>query len=188
MGFDFKALKRPSTFEQGPVVKKIVTTIPIRKPDKRDFFRVRPDEEDQKWTVPVFLLQARTGDYLVDNSALDEAAETGCLKAADIFYLVSYATLEPFLSWVAWPNPDGTDNDYNRSRREAFKLAENRWIKIRADQKNGFYETVEAVSEYPEPEWPEEPASLEKAVEIAFKDFFIDSPNHPVLKELRGEL
>lgn len=183
MGFDFKALKKPSVFEQGAVVKKIVTTIPIRKPDKRDFFRVRPD-----WSVSVFILEARTGAYLVDNSALDEAAETGCLKAVDLFFLMTFADSEPFISYITLPAPDGSDNDYNRSRREAYKIGITDWVKIKANQKNGFYEVVKAISNYPEPEWPEEPATLEEAAQIAFKDFFIDSPDHPVLKELRGEL
>ncbi len=50
------------------------------------------------------------------------------------------------------------------------------------------YDTVLAVSKLPDPEWPEEPENIIKALEIAFKNKFIDDPNHPVLKRLRGEL
>lgn len=188
MGFDLSSIRRPSTYEQEPAVKKLITTIPIeKKPDKRDFFRVRPDEKDQKWSIPVYILETKTNVYLVDNSAYDVANETGCMKAVDLFYLLNLNETEPYISWIPWPDSDGTDNDYNRTRREAFKLSNKDWIKIKANKKQGLYEVNEAISKFPDPQWPEEPSTMEKAVEIAFRDYFIDSPDHPVLKDLRGE-
>jgi hypothetical protein len=40
----------------------------------------------------------------------------------------------------------------------------------------------------PDPEWPEEPENMVKALEVAFKDKFIDDHTHHNLKKLRGEL
>jgi hypothetical protein len=44
------------------------------------------------------------------------------------------------------------------------------------------------MSKLPDPEWPEEPENMVKAIEITFKDKPIDDHNHPNLKKLRGEL
>ena len=45
------------------------------------------------------------------------------------------------------------------------------------------------MSKLPDPEWPEEPENMVKAIEIAFKDRFIDDHGHPTLKETqRGAL
>jgi hypothetical protein len=45
---------------------------------------------------------------------------------------------------------------------------------------------LEAVAAFPEPQWPD--MSLQKVLAMAFKDRFIDSLDHPVLKRLRGEI
>jgi len=57
-----------------------------------------------------------------------------------------------------------------------------------ANKALGSYDITEAVSELPEPIWPEEPETMEKAIEVAFKNNFIESYDHPALKRLRGEL
>ncbi len=49
----------------------------------------------------------------------------------------------------------------------------------------GSYDIYRATGELPDPTWP--PLSFAELVQIAFKDRFIDSPSHPVLRELRGE-
>jgi hypothetical protein len=50
----------------------------------------------------------------------------------------------------------------------------------------GAYEVFEATGELPEPQWPELPFS--QILQIAFKDKYIDSLDHPVLRKLRGEV
>ncbi len=49
----------------------------------------------------------------------------------------------------------------------------------------GTYDVLEARGQFPDPVWPE--VTLEKLLELAFKDRFIDNLDHPVLKRLRGE-
>jgi hypothetical protein len=67
MGFDFNALRLPPTFEQGVTVKKLVTTVPVRKPKSGlEFFRIRPGAE---WAFRCFLLDLKEGEeekYLVN--------------------------------------------------------------------------------------------------------------------------
>ena len=41
--FDPAALRLDQTFTDGTAVKKLTTTIPVRKPSRQDFVRVHPD-------------------------------------------------------------------------------------------------------------------------------------------------
>ena len=49
----------------------------------------------------------------------------------------------------------------------------------------GAYEIYEARGNLSDPEWPDE--SMDEIVRIAFRNSFIESYDHPVLRRLRGE-
>jgi hypothetical protein len=52
----------------------------------------------------------------------------------------------------------------------------------------GAYEVYTAESgSIPEPTWDDLP-TMQEMLEIAFRDKFIDTYDHPVLKKLRGEI
>src|SRR5665647_1149375 len=171
------------------VVKRIVTSIPVRKPKPGiEFFRIRSEKE---WHFTTYMLDLGgkgegEGKYLLDPALYPHVIETKKLKLVTIYTGVTYGSGDIFLSEIAHSNPDGTDNEYNRTRRIAHQAAKTRRLKLQTD--DGAYSTVLAMSNLPEPEWPVEPEGIIKAMEIAFKDKFIDDENHPVLKKLRGEL
>ena len=48
----------PQNFEAGLGVKKVVTTVPVRKPDRQWFFRVHPDEA---WRLPAAVIADQGG-------------------------------------------------------------------------------------------------------------------------------
>ena len=114
--------------------------------------------------------------------------ETKKLKLVTIYTGITYGSGEIFLSEIAQPDAEGRDNEFNRTRRIAYTKAETQWVKLQTNDSIGAYYTVLAMSKLPEPEWPEEPENIVKAIEIAFKDKTIDDHNHPNLKKLRGEL
>ena len=58
-------------------------------------------------------------------------------------------------------------------------------MRVQANMHLGAYEVYEAADDLGEPEWPE--ASFLQILSIAFKNNFIDSIDHHVLKRLRGE-
>jgi hypothetical protein len=189
MTFDFDTLRLPPTFEQGITAKKLVTTIPVRKPKSGlEFFRIRPEED---WTFLSYFLDLKEGEeekYMVITKLLEEVSSTGKLKPVKIFTGMTFTGQVFFLSDIPLPDSNGKDNEYNRSRRLAYHHATTKWIKIQANMALGAYDIIEAKSQLPEPVWPEEPVSMINALEIAFKDKLIDSYDHPVLKRLRGEL
>ena len=172
-------------------MKRVVTSIPIKKPKPGvEFFRIRPEAE---WKFPTYILDLSSssdgeGKFLLKKALYGEVIETKKLKLVTIYTGITYGSGEIFFSEIAQPDAEGKDNEYNRTRRLAYKAAETQWVKLQRNDSIGAYDTVLAISNLPEPEWPEEPEDMIKALEIAFKDRFIDDINHPVLKRLRGEL
>ncbi len=90
-----------------------------------------------------------------------------------------------FLWPVKLPGPDGRPNDWNASALAAAQLAETRWVRMAANMGAGLYDTFVASGELADPEWPE--LSFHEILRLSFKDRFIDSADHPVLRSLRGE-
>jgi hypothetical protein len=189
MAFNFEALR---VTESAPIaVKRVVTSIPVKKPKPGvEFFRIRPGSE---WQFNTYMLDLGgkgdgEGKFLLEPSLYPEVVETKKLKLVTIYTGITYGSGEIFLSEIAQPDAEGKDNEYNRTRRLAYTKAETHWVKLQTNDSIGAYDTVFAMSELPDPEWPEEPENMIKAIEIAFKDKSIDDHNHPNLKKLRGEL
>jgi hypothetical protein len=150
VGFDFNKLKLPPTFEQGITTKKLVTTIPVRKPRSGlDFFRIRSEME---WTFQTYLLDLKEGEEekcLIHPELVPEVIATGKLKPVTIYTGITFTGQILFLSDIPFPDVDGKDNEYNRSRRIAYDIAESKWIKIQANKALSSYDITEAVSKLP---------------------------------------
>ena len=87
---------------------------------------------------------------------------------------------------VRLPGPDGRHDDWNRSALEGAQLAMERWVRVASNRLLGAYEIFEATAALSDPDWPTE--SFEKILEVAFKDHYIDSVDHPAVRRLRGEI
>jgi hypothetical protein len=90
-----------------------------------------------------------------------------------------------------WPirilDPNSYGASWSTSALEAAKQAETEWVRRTGiDKKQGVYIFGSAVAQHDEPAWPK--MSFGDILETAFRDAFINSPDHPVLKKLRGEL
>jgi len=60
------------------------------------------------------------------------------------------------------------------------------WTRIRSNRGLAGYDIEEPHAALPEPEWPE--LTLARAIELAFRDRLIDTADHPVLRQLRGQI
>jgi hypothetical protein len=92
----------------------------------------------------------------------------------------------PFLWPIRLPGDDGKHNEWHRTALEAAQRAQTRWVRIAANMAAGGYDLFEATGALPEPEWPD--LSFRELLKIAFKDRFIRTADHPVLRRLRGEV
>jgi len=84
------------------------------------------------------------------------------------------------------PAQDGRQNAWHASALQAAGHAKRHWIRVSANMGQGQYDVYEATGNLPEPEWPE--LTTQQIFRIAFKDRYITSMDHPVLRRLRGEV
>ena len=73
---------------------------------------------------------------------------------------------------------------WNESALDAAKIAQDDWVRVVANMSLGAYDVFQATGEIPDPEWPE--LDLSAILEIAFKGKYIESIEHPVVRQLRG--
>lgn len=179
--FDPSALALSQNFSEMVGVKKAVVTIPVRKPNRQEFIRVHPDLGYQVATAVLELKEERE-TYLVAQDVIPEIS----LELAPKL-LVATTNRQGVLSiWpIRLPGADGKIDDWNRSAMEAACMAREGWVRMAANMSLGAYDIFEALGNLPDPEWPE--IEFPKILEIAFRDKYIDSLNHPVLQRLRGE-
>jgi len=181
--FDPARLCLSQAYDQLASVKKVINTVPVRRPDPMAFVRVHPDSA---WSlVGALLLERVEGQesFLVDPALHDEVAAVAKVK---ILYTAITRQGVLFLWPVGMTGPDGRSNAWHDSAQRAADMARKQWVRVHPNQGLGGYEVVVPSSELPEPEWPD--LSLEQILELAFRDRFIDSVDHPVLRKLRGEV
>lgn len=178
--FDPAALRLSQDFGASIGVKKVLTTVPCRKPNRHEFCRVRAGE-DWRLETGVFEDKVAREIFLVSPALWSELADevtpvclfTAVTKQGDVF-------LWP----VKLPGADGRLNPWNQSALAAAQIAETKWIRVVANMGAGLYDVFQAAGELSGPTWPD--LSFQQLLKLCFKDRFIQSPDHPVIRALRG--
>ena len=181
-GISLEQLRLSQDFAANLGVKKAILTVPVRKPNRQWFIRVHPGEDWRLQTGVIELSEEREV-YLVDRPLWADLA--GEIIPKVLFTAINRQGVV-FLWPVRLPDLDGRIDEWNRSALLGAQMAMDRWVSVRADMSLGAYQVFEATGEFGEPSWPDLPFA--KLVEIAFKDKFIRSSDHPVLRKLRGEV
>ncbi len=181
-GFDLEALRLPQNFGEALGVKKLITHIPIRKPTKAEFFRVRAADQ---WRYQTMILEIKQESeiYLVARSVWDVVSEL--LRPAALHVAIDRQN-NLFLIPVPLPGQDGRRNPWHQSLAEVVANAEKKWVRSVANKAVGAYDILIAEAKLPDPEWPE--LNFEQILEIAFRDRIINSIDHPVITQLLGQL
>jgi len=178
--FDPASLRLSQDFASTIGVKKVLTTVPCRKPNRHEFVRVRPGE-DWRLETGVFEDKVNRETYLVRRGLWAELA--GEVQPVCLFLAVNRQG--DVLLWpVKLPGADGRSNTWNDSALAAARLAESRWVRAASNMGAGMYDTFEAAAELSEPEWPE--LSLTEILRLCFQNRFIESVDHPAIRALRG--
>jgi hypothetical protein len=178
--FDLASLRLNPSFLESAGVKKMITTVPVRRPNPQDFIRVH-DSPRHRDNFAVVDLKEDREDYLVRPEIIPELANEIVYKT--IFTAINRQGI-CFLWPVRYPSPDDRRNDWARSAREAAELAMTRWVRMKANRDLGAYEIFEAESVMVDPIWPE--LSFQQLIKIAFRDRIIADTNHAVIRRLRG--
>jgi hypothetical protein len=83
---------------------------------------------------------------------------------------------------IRLPDNNGRLDAWNQSALKAAEIAKEKWIRVASNRSLGAYEIYLPQGMLDDPEWPE--LSMQQIVNIAFEGRFIDSMDHPVVKEL----
>jgi hypothetical protein len=167
-------------FASGAPVKKIITTVPVRKPHKQEFIFASAERTFQTLT---YTWKEENRTFLVEPGLASEFSEglvatllVGCMNRQGVFFFWPISLQQGDEPW----------NDWHKSAHAAMVLAKNSWIRVTSNRALGAYEAHQAQAVLAEPDWPE--LSLEDLLRIAFRDYVIDHADHPILKRLRGEV
>ena len=115
-------LRLSQSFAETVGVKKLLTTVPVRKPNPQDFVRVHPDPEFRE-NFPIIELKDEREEYIVTAGLVPELA--GEFVHKTLFLAINRQGT--FFFWpVRLPPPDGKDMEWWRSAREAAELAMHR--------------------------------------------------------------
>jgi len=159
--------------------REILSHVPVRKPTRHEFFRVHPDPQ-----------MALESTIYVDKAERETFFVTPAMRGAllgetrPVLLTTAITTQRVVLIFPVNLPVDGRTNAWNDTTLEAVKLAKMGWIRMAADLRLGSYRVYKAEGELPDPEWPVQ--SFSELLEIAFRGRIVDTPNHAILRRLRG--
>jgi hypothetical protein len=163
-------------------VEKKITSIPVKKPSRQAFIRVRREEEYRLQTAVIEFKDGRE-IYVVHRDLQEELS----IETRQIELFTATELHGPLFLWpVKLSTPGGSENSWNTSMMEGALEAMNRWTRMVSNRELKAYELLVAKAHYEDPEWPV--LTFHEILNIAFKDRFIETLDHPVVKQLKGEV
>ena len=181
--FDPATLHLGADYSEGLGVRKVISTVPVRKPNKSEWFQVRPGTE---WRLQTAVLEVEAGVdravYLVAKHLWPDLSG----EIAPALVLTCTNRVGDLFLWrVKLPGPDGRSNTWTESALRIAQAAETTWCRMVSDTTNGHYTHFEPAAELPDPAWPPG-LTFHQILKIAFRDKFIEAADHPILRQLRG--
>ncbi|MGO9117260.1 MAG: hypothetical protein ACLQPD_06565 [Desulfomonilaceae bacterium] len=178
--FDIESYRLTQDYASLIEVKKVITTVPVKKPESQWFVQVHAE-----WHLETAVLEDKEDRaiYLVVPSLWAELAHE---TTRTVLFAAINTQKVVFLWPLKLPREEGRTNHWNESAREAVRLAKKGWVRVRSNMTLGAYECMIAGGKLPDPEWPQD-IGFNELVRIAFRDRIISEWQHPVLRRLRGE-
>jgi hypothetical protein len=109
--FDPAALRLDQSYADSVGVKKLLTTVPVRKPNRQDFVRVHPDPTYRLTPAAIIEVKEDREIYLVKPNMAQELP--GEFTVATLHTAINRQGV-PFLWPVKLPGPDGKHNEWHR--------------------------------------------------------------------------
>jgi hypothetical protein len=182
--FDLASLRLSQDYASAVGVKKLTTTVPVKKPSREWFVRTHPDPAYRLQTAVLELKEDREV-YLVAPGLWPGLASETTFSARLLVTSINRQGV-PFLWPIRLPGADGKIDDWSRSAMDAADEAKSRWVRVTSNMALGAYEIAVASGQVAEPTWPD--LTFQEIVRIAFRDRMISEWDHPVLRRLRGEV
>lgn len=179
--FSLARLRTEIDYSAAVGLRDVITQVPIRKPSREWFVRVKPGPDD-RFQTSVLQLKEEGEIYLVDPDLWGELAG----ELVSMLFVTAINRQGVVFLWpVRMADSTGRMNSWSESALRAISVAEDQWVRLTADRSLAGYRVSVATAELPKPKWPA--ATLDDLYRIAFQHKRIDQMSHPVVKALRGE-
>jgi hypothetical protein len=178
--FDPKALAVSQTGGESFGSRKILTAVPVRKPNAKEWVRSHPSDD---FSVTVALLEDAEGNPPYVVAPAIAAAFRAEVRRAELRLAINRQGTV-FLWRLPAADPDARENLWNTTHRIAADEAKTKWIRMVSNRNLGAYDIHEVSVDVVDPEWPD--YTLEKLLEVAFAGRLIADPDHILLKQLIG--
>jgi hypothetical protein len=182
---DLDSLKVDQSFIDTGGVKKLLRQVPVRKPKTTDWFRVHPDPAYRQ-TMSLVEKKDESKVFIVTRKMAIELAGEPTLHNYEVFTAIN-TRATPFLFAVRLMTPDGKWNSWHRSQHDAAMLAIDEWLRMTSNKDIGGYDLKISPSRRANPDWSVLP-SFSELLRIAFRDFKIETADHPYIRRLRDEI
>jgi hypothetical protein len=135
---NLSALRLSQSFLESGGAKKILSTVPVRKPRPQHFVRAG---QDFRQPFAVIELKEDHERYLVTPSI---AAALPAEIVTEMLFTAITRQKVVFLWPVRMPAADGRSNEWHRSGMEHAERAMQAWIRVITNMELGAYEAIEA--------------------------------------------
>jgi hypothetical protein len=180
--FDPTRFAVPDNTDTGEVgVKKVITKIDVRRPNRQEFFRAHPTLHLKTCVVEVTLAMSRD-TYLIDPSTAQQIP--GDFKVRNL--TLCQNRQEGLFLWpVPAPETEAMTNKWHTTAVKAAEKAQGAWIRMVADMIACDYNVFENPHLAADPVWPD--FDMPRVLELAFgADRIISSASHPIVRQLLG--
>jgi hypothetical protein len=187
--FDIERARVPQDFSESAAVKRHLVEVMVDKPSSEWYVRTRAEADFRLTSRLLRIKEGGTmrGFYWIHPDAIDGlVAIRAVAQKINTYWLFTGISLSGrvFLWPIAGPGPKGEMNSWHAAALEAAQLAQTEWIRVEADMARGGYDVLKAEAKMPEPNWPDK--SLQELIKLGFRHRLIDTPDHPVIRKLRG--
>lgn len=163
---------------------EVLQLVPVRKPQKHEYFRIRAGDE-YCFTTVLYEDKATREHYFVAPAMIPLLR---AVADVSVVSLVQFMTKQNVFG--IFPLKVATDSTarsaWYDTAMAAAELAKKHWVRLKADMALGGYRIYQAEGDLGEPEWPDTP--FNELLDLAFKDRVISSEDHPVFNKLRGRI
>jgi hypothetical protein len=175
-------LKVGQDFETG-AAPVLLRQVPVRRPKSTDWFRVCPNP-DYRQTLALIENKDESEVYVVARQMREELCDEPTLHNYEVF-TAKNSNGTTFIFPIRLAGKDGKWNSWHRSQHDAATLAMAQWIRMVSNKDLGGY-NIKTSGRKAEPDWGMLPP-FNELLRIAFRDYLIETIDHPFVRRLRDE-
>jgi hypothetical protein len=169
-------------------IEKMLTSVPVRKPGRHTYFRSHPDPSYRQDVLIFERKDAKDTELYLVHKRVEHLFHDELTPVRLVTTITKQNTV--FLCPIRiWGGDFGGGSKFERLFSTAMKVvqqSETLWVRRKYNFDLGGYDGEVAKGDLGEPKWPD--LSFKELYRVAFEDRLIEDDQHPVVKELRGEI